>query len=104
VTDTNRLDAGREMFRLTCSRCHTTHGVNSVVQKFGAMYGWQRWDPEAMRLYMGSMHNARPFMPRVPGTPQEHGALVDYLIALRHDPAGVAGAQTAGAAGRRQSD
>ena len=104
VTDTNRLDAGREMFRLTCSRCHTTHGVNSVVQKFGAMYGWRPWDPEAMRLYMGSMHNARPFMPRVPGTPQEHGALVDYLIALRHDPAGVAGAQTADAAGRRQSD
>lgn len=104
VTDSNRLVAGREMFRLTCSRCHTTHGVNSVVQKFGEMYGWQEWDLEAMRLYMGSMHNARPFMPRVPGTPEEHDALAAYLIALRHDPAGLAGAQTAGTPGRLVKD
>jgi mono/diheme cytochrome c family protein len=97
VTDANRMQAGREMFRLTCSRCHTTHGVNSVVQKFGTMYGWQPWDPEAMRLYMGSMHNARPFMPPVPGTAEEHAALADYVIALRDDPAGLDGAQTAGA-------
>ncbi len=101
VTDTNRLEAGREMFRLTCSRCHTTHGVNGVVQKFGGLYGWQDWDPEAMRLYLGSMHNARPFMPPVPGNREEHGALVAYLVALRHDPAGLDGAQTAGAANRR---
>lgn len=100
VTEDNRLAAGREMFRLTCSRCHTTHGVNSVVQKFGAMYGWQEWDPQIMRLYLGSMHNTRPFMPPVPGTADEHAALVDYVIALRRDPAGLHGAQTAGAAGR----
>jgi len=53
-----------------------------------------------MRLYLGSMHNTRPFMPPVPGTADEHAALVDYVIALRRDPAGLHGAQTAGAAGR----
>jgi mono/diheme cytochrome c family protein len=102
ATDANRLAAGREMFRLTCTRCHTTHGVNGVVAKFGAMYGWQDWEPETVRAYLGSMHNARPFMPRVPGTPEEHAALAAYLVALRDDPAGLDGAQTAGAAGRNR--
>jgi mono/diheme cytochrome c family protein len=96
VTDTNRLEAGREMFRLTCSRCHTTHGVNGVVEKLGAMYGWQEWDPATVRSYLGSMHNARPFMPPLPGTDAEKRALADYLVALRNDPAGLHGAQTHG--------
>lgn len=100
VTAENRLVAGREMFRLACSRCHTTHGVNSVVAKLGAMYGWQPWDPGTLDTYLRGMHNARPFMPPLPGTADERGALVDYLIALRHDPAGLDGAQTAGVPGR----
>ncbi len=100
VTDENRLEAGREMFRLACSRCHTTHGVNGVVRKFGAMYGWQPWDPEAVRIYLGSLHNARPFMPPTPGTSDEKSALADYLISLRDDPAGLHGAQSVGAPNR----
>jgi mono/diheme cytochrome c family protein len=100
ITDANRLEAGREMFRLTCTRCHTTHGVNSVVAKLGDMYGWQPWDPETIRTYLASMHNARPFMPPVPGTDAEKSALADYLIALRDDPAGLDGAQTHGAPNR----
>jgi len=100
VTDQNTLAAGREMFRLACSRCHTTHGVNGVVQKLGDMYGWQDWDPEAVRTYLGSMHNARPFMPPTPGTDAEKRALAAYLVELRQDPAGLHGAQTAGAPNR----
>jgi len=97
VTDFNQLAAGREMFRLACSRCHTTHGVNSVVQKLGALYGWQPWDPGTIDTYLKSMHNARPFMPPVPGNDAERAALVAYLIELRQDPAGLDGAQTGGA-------
>jgi hypothetical protein len=100
VTDLNRLEAGREMFRLACSRCHTTHGVNSVVEKLGTMYGWQDWDPDVLRTYLAGMHNARPFMPPMPGTRAEHEALAAYLIELRQDPAGLHGAQTHGAANR----
>jgi mono/diheme cytochrome c family protein len=92
VTEFNRLEAGREMFRLSCSRCHTTHGVNSVVRKFGAMYGWKDWDPAVLDSYLTSMHNTRPFMPPLPGNDDERAALVDYLIALRDDPAGLHGA------------
>jgi len=96
VTEANTLEAGREMFRLTCSRCHTTHGVNGVVEKLAAMYGWQDWDPATVRSYLGSMHNARPFMPPLPGTDAEKTALAEYLVALRNDPAGLHGAQTHG--------
>ena len=97
VTEQNRLLAGREMFRLACSRCHTTHGVNGVVAKFGAMYGWQPWDPADVATDLAGMHSTRPFMPPLAGTPEERAALAAYLVALRDDPAGLAGAQTAGA-------
>ena len=103
VTDFNRLEAGREMFRLSCSRCHTTHGVNGVVRKFGDMYGWKDWDPAVLDSYLSSMHNTRPFMPPLAGTDDERAALVDYLIALRDDPAGLHGAQTAGAPNRNRN-
>ncbi len=96
VTDDNTLMAGREMFRLACSRCHTTHGVNSIVQKFGAMYGWQGWDHAALVTYLDGIQNARPFMPPVPGTAEEKSALADYIISLRADPAPLDGVQTAG--------
>ena len=97
VTDANRLVAGREMFRLACSRCHTTHGVNGVVQKFTRMYGpAAAWDPKAIRTYLDGMHNARPFMPPVPGTAAEKDALAAYVVALQHDRQPLSGAQTAG--------
>jgi mono/diheme cytochrome c family protein len=96
VTEAGRLDAGREMFRLACTRCHTTDGNNGVVAKLARLYGWQDWDPGALRAYLRGMHNARPFMPPVPGTDAEMEALAAYLIALRDDPQTLAGAQTAG--------
>ncbi|HOX27126.1 MAG TPA: c-type cytochrome [Candidatus Krumholzibacteria bacterium] len=99
VTGENRIQAGREVFRLACSRCHTTRGVNGIVAKLAGLYGPGAWDPAVLDTYLAGMHNARPFMPPLPGTATERAALADYLIALRHDPAGLDGAQTAGAAG-----
>lgn len=100
VTEFNAHAAGQEMFRLACSRCHTTHGVNGVVRKLGAMYGWAAWEPAVIDTYLKGMHNARPFMPPLPGNDAERDALVHYLIALRDDPAGLDGAQTGGAVAR----
>ncbi len=89
------------MFRLACSRCHTTHGVNSVVDKLTAMYGPEApWVANDLDLYLKGMHNARPFMPPLPGNDAERGALVDYLIALRKQPAGLDGAQSHGVVAR----
>ncbi len=99
VTDENRLVAGREMFRLACSRCHTTAGVNGVVQKFTAMYGPQPWDAKVVRTYLDGMHNARPFMPPAPGTASEKDALAAFIVSLQQDRQPLAGAQTIGVTG-----
>lgn len=101
VTDENRAEAGQEMFRIACSRCHTTGGVNSVVEKLETMYGeGATWVPEDLDLYLKGMHNARPFMPPLPGNDAERGALVEYLIDLRTQPDGLHGAQSRGVAAR----
>ncbi len=88
--------AGREMFRLACSRCHTTDGNNGVVGKLTRLYGTGPWSPDVIRGYLDGMHNARPFMPPAPGNAAERDALAAFLIALRDDPRPLPGAQTAG--------
>jgi mono/diheme cytochrome c family protein len=99
INEGNRLEAGREIFRIACTRCHTTSGNNGVLAKLARMYGWTEWDASTLQTYLRSMHNARPFMPPVPGTDAELAALADYLIALRDQPQPLPGAQTAGVAG-----
>jgi mono/diheme cytochrome c family protein len=94
------LEAGEAMFRLACSRCHTTRGVNGVVAKLENLYGRRPWDPETVGAYLQGMHNARPFMPPLPGTAAERDALARYLVALQARHRTLEGAQTAGAAGR----
>jgi len=97
VTDETRLVAGREMFRIACTRCHTTNGVNSIRTRLGKLYGPPPWDRDTIKAYLASMHTTRPFMPPVPGTDAERGVLADYLVdlGLREQP--VLGAQIAGA-------
>jgi len=96
ITDENRIEAGRDLFRIACTRCHTTAGVNGITKKLGDMYGNDPWDRDAIKAYMQTMHNARPFMPPFPGTDREAGALADYLISLQGFPVGLEGAQTGG--------
>jgi hypothetical protein len=96
VTEENRLEAGREMFKLACTRCHTTWGVNSVVAKLGHLYGEQTWQTEVIQDYLTSLHNVRPFMPPVPGTEDELAALAAFLIELHRTGETLPGAQTAG--------
>jgi mono/diheme cytochrome c family protein len=96
VTDDNRVAAGAEVFRLSCTRCHTATGVNAVTDRLRAMYGPGEWDRDTVTYYLLGMHTARPFMPPFPGTEREAGALADYLLDLRGDRKPVIGAQDAG--------
>ena len=97
ITNDTRLVAGREMFRLACSRCHTTTGMNGVVAKLTNLYGPGPWDQATIDAYLAGMQNTRPFMPPLPGTDAERSALAAWLISLRAVPAHLDGAQTAGA-------
>jgi mono/diheme cytochrome c family protein len=95
----NRVAAGREVFRLACTRCHTTAANNGVRQKLDRMYGGREWDETMVAGYLAGMHNARPFMPPLPGTPEEREALAAYLVSLRAGVGPLPGVQTAGALG-----
>lgn len=96
VSPANRLQAGREVFLLACSRCHTTRGVNSVVKKLELLYGPPPWDRDTVKAYLKSMHNVRPYMPPFPGSDEELGALSDFLVGLPASAATLDGAQSAG--------
>ncbi|MGE5235044.1 MAG: c-type cytochrome [Acidobacteriota bacterium] len=96
ITAANRVEAGREVFFLACTRCHTTTGVNSVLTKLQLLYGPGPWDRDVVKAFLKTMHNVRPYMPPFPGSDVEAGALADYLISLRTFPEPLAGAQSAG--------
>jgi len=104
VTEDNRLEAGAEIFRLTCTRCHTATGVNAVPDRLRAMYGDGPWDRDTVKYYLLGMHTARPFMPPFPGTEVEAGVLADYLIALRRTGQPTIGAQDGGVAAAAPAD
>ena len=97
ITDVNRVECGEDIFLLACSRCHSTTGLNGVVEKFTRMYGeGEAWDSGAMQTFIKGMHQSRTFMPPFPGTTEEAAALVAYLQDLRERPRTLPGAQSAG--------
>lgn len=100
VTPENMLTAGEDLFMLTCSKCHTTNGVNNVTEKFEIMYGGAGIPlgekGKAMETYIQNMHNARYFMPPFPGNEKEIKALVAYIQHLQVTPGDIHPAQTDG--------
>jgi mono/diheme cytochrome c family protein len=85
VTPENKVEAGRDIFMLACSRCHTLNGVNAVGDNLARMYPNQdTWDPKAIDEFLKGMHGARPFMPPFPGTPIEREALSEFLSTLKN--------------------
>jgi hypothetical protein len=96
ITPSNAMLAGRDVFALTCTRCHTTDGINGVVAKFTKMFGHGQWDESAIANYVGTMHGARPFMPPFPGNEAELKALASYITLLRIAPEPGLGAQSVG--------
>lgn len=98
ITEENRLSAGRDVFLIACTRCHTTRGVNGAVAKFENLFGYGAWEPEKLDAYIAGMHNARPFMPPFPGSDQERRAMADWLCWLQQNNVPLEGAETVGAA------
>jgi len=93
VTADNKIEAGRDVFLTTCSRCHTTTGINGITKKFANLYGADPWDEAAMLAFIKSMHITRTFMPPFPGNDKEAEALVAYCKNLQSNPAMIFNAQ-----------
>ncbi len=97
VTENNKYEAGEAVFNLACTRCHTTHGINSVVVKFEKMYGSGKpLNEEAMITYMKNMHNVRYYMPPFPGNEKELEALAFYIVSQQKEPVPLEGVQLKG--------
>jgi len=98
VTATNKVEAGRNVFMLTCSRCHTTQGVNSIVDVFDRMYGslGKPFNQQAMESYINNLHQARAYMPPFPGNQAEVEALACYIKEIQYSHEILEGAQQNG--------
>jgi len=83
VSAENRIQAGREVFLIACSRCHTLNGANSVTANLARLYPGQNWSPEIIDSYIRNINGARPYMPPFPGNAAERGALAAYLAKLQ---------------------
>jgi hypothetical protein len=94
VTEDNKIEAGKNVFVIACSRCHTAQGVNSVVDVFEKMYGVSNpLDINSMAVYIPNMHNGRTFMPEFPGNEKEANALATYVKYLQQTGDVLEGAQ-----------
>lgn len=98
ITKENKIEAGRNVFMLACSRCHTTQGVNSVVDVFDKMYGstGKPFDETMMKNYISNLHSARAYMPPFPGNKKEIDAIVAYIKQLQITGEVLEGAQETG--------
>ncbi len=97
ITETNKVEAGRNVFILACSRCHTTQGINSIVGVFENMYGAGKpFDESSIAVFTKNMHNGRTFMPEFPGNDKELAALAAYIKHLQQTGDVIEGAQNEG--------
>lgn len=85
VSAENRVQAGRDVFLIACSRCHTLNGANSVTANLARLYPGQNWNPEIIDGYIRNINGARPYMPPFPGNAAERAALAAYLAALQNN-------------------
>lgn len=95
VTPENMLEAGADIFMISCSRCHTSTGVNGVIGKFDRMYG-SEWKKDGMKVFLQNMNNSHTYMPPFPGTEDEIDALIAYMMDLKASPRTIQGAQEKG--------
>jgi mono/diheme cytochrome c family protein len=95
ITPDNRLEAGREVFRVACSRCHTTNGVNGLRGRLTVLFGEDPWTKDEIKAYVSGMHNVLQFMPPFPGSDDELDALAEYALSLQENPLHLPGAQSA---------
>ncbi len=93
VREDNKVDAGKDVFMLTCSRCHTITGINSVTDKFTKMAGKKKLSADMIKGYIPDMHRVWYFMPEFPGNNAELEALTTYILDAAKNPESPGGAQ-----------
>lgn len=97
VTEENKIEAGKNVFMITCSRCHTINGLNSVVTKFRDRTApGETMNAQAIRQYIPKMHNVWYYMPPFPGNEAELDALTAFILYADKNPVELPGVQSEG--------
>jgi len=78
VTASNKIDAGREIFRYQCQACHALDGYNAVRPLV------KSWSEELIKQNLLKMNELKKFMPPFFGSGLERDALAAYLFSLNH--------------------
>lgn len=74
-------EMGHLMYQVQCSQCHVHAGFNDLKPLIAS------WSREVLACNLDRLHELKPFMPPLAGTPEEREALADYLWNLRNTPA-----------------
>lgn len=74
ITDDNRLAAGREVFNILCSSCHSIGGPMHDIQK--ATVGFT---PSGLDAMISGLQYFHPYMPPFAGTEEERYALASFI-------------------------
>ncbi len=79
VTAENRVEAGRDIFRIECQSCHTIDGYRSIRK----IVNKKRWGYSAILSRLGALDKMYGgVMPPFVGLPQEKEALARFLATL----------------------
>ncbi len=78
VTPDNQLQAGKEVFHLVCSACHTVDGYNAIRPIV------KDWPQNFIHQQLGQLDVLKPYMPPFLGNAQEQDALAAWLASLGH--------------------
>jgi cytochrome bd-type quinol oxidase subunit 1 len=76
VTPENRVQAGKQVFRLLCSSCHTVDGYNAVRPFV------KDWPESYIYEQLGQLNVLKTVMPPFAGNDQERDALAAWLATL----------------------
>jgi mono/diheme cytochrome c family protein len=76
VTPENRIEAGKEVFRLVCSSCHTVDGYNAIRPFV------KDWPEDYIYQQLGQLDVLKSVMPPFLGNEPERDALAAWLATL----------------------
>jgi mono/diheme cytochrome c family protein len=82
VTEENELEAGKEVFTLLCSACHTEDGYNALQPIV------EDWPESFIRQQIEQLDLLKPIMPPFLGNQEEGDALAAWLASLGGDGRG----------------
>lgn len=92
VTETNKLQAGEELFRMQCISCHSIDGARRNRAMAVRVNGWSE---DAIASFIPNMHQVRSAMPPFAGNEEEVKALAAYIHSVVNEKQVQAGSNAA---------